>query len=362
MPESVAPARQGLDILLANHNNDYAHPKLIEFAPYYANALIHTGDFDSASTLMHQVIANAERVYGAQSNIVGELSAIAAPAEMERGELDAAIALARRSVAIYLKEAAPESNVHAYRARILGLMLAVARTGDEAIRTLDDAVKLSVKTGEPNGGRISFGEALAHEGRLDEADEQLRLTLNSVKAGSYPFSRAARFCGLVLRFRHRSDQAVPWLEQSVAGLSKDRADRGEHAASLVELGLAQLELGDFTAAEKAFTEADTTFSELQQQRMTPTRVDLLIGTARVRMQRKEFASALPDLQRADAYWRERRPDSRWAGEAALWLGRAQQALGHRAEARAALDRAARLLGRSKIPADRELVKLARVTG
>ena len=362
MAESLEPARKGLDILLANHHNDYAHPKLIEFAPYYANALIHTGDFDAASTLMREVLANAERVYGAQSNIVGELSAIAAPAEMERGELDAAIALARRSVAIYLKEAAPESTVHAYRARILGMTLAVARTGDEAVRTLDDAVKLSVKTGQPNGGRISFGEALAHEGRLDEADEQLRLTLNSVKAGSYPFSRAARFCGLVLRFRQRSDQAVPWLEQSVAGLSNDRADRGEHAASLVELGLAQLDLGDFAAAENSFTQADGTLSELQQQRMTPTRADLRIGTARVRMQRKEFASALTDLQTADAYWRERRPDSRWAGEAALWLGRAHQGLGHRAEARAALDRAAKLLGRSKIPADQALMKLARATG
>src|SRR6185295_1657469 len=98
-----------------------------------------------------------------------------------------------------------------------------------------------------------------------------------------------------------------------------------------------------------------------KERMTPTRADLLIGAARVSLARGEPAKALPDLQRADAYWRERRPDSRWAGEAALWLGRAQLASGQRADARASLARAAKLLGKSKIPADETLLRLARAS-
>ena len=80
------------------------------------------------------------------------------------------------------------------------------------------------------------------------------------------------------------------------------------------------------------------------------------------MQNSRLSDALRALQAADAYWRERRPDSRWAGEAALWLGRAHLALGQRDEARAALDRAAKLLGPSKIPADIALMKLTRITG
>jgi hypothetical protein len=90
--------------------------------------------------------------------------------------------------------------------------------------------------------------------------------------------------------------------------------------------------------------------------MTPTRADLLIGMARVHLQASEPAEALRALQAADAYWRERRPDSRWAGEAALWLGRTHVALGQRAEARAALARASKLLSSSKIPADVALMK------
>ena len=81
---------------------------------------------------------------------------IAMPAEFECGELDEAISLARRSLNIYLKEAQPETAVHAYRARLLGQALAVARVGD-ALQTLEEAVRLSVKAGAPRAGRTFLG-------------------------------------------------------------------------------------------------------------------------------------------------------------------------------------------------------------
>ena len=215
MPQAVAPARQGLDILLANHNGDYAHSKLIDLAPYYANALIHVGDFDAAARLMRQLVANAERVFGAESNLVGDLTMIAMPAEFECGELDEAISLARRSLDIYLKEAQPETAVHAYRARILGQALAVARVGD-AVQTLEEAVRLSVKAGAPRAGRTFLGIALAHAGRLDEADEQLRLALEGAAPGSRAQMQTTRHRGTLLRLERKSSEALPWIEQSIA--------------------------------------------------------------------------------------------------------------------------------------------------
>jgi TolA-binding protein len=82
----------------------------------------------------------------------------------------------------------------------------------------------------------------------------------------------------------------------------------------------------------------------------------MIGMARIHLQASAPVEALRALQAADAYWRERRPNSRWTGEAALWLGRTHLALGQRAEARAALARAAKLLSSSNIPADVALMK------
>jgi eukaryotic-like serine/threonine-protein kinase len=356
MPQAVAPARQGLDIVLANHKGDYAHSQVIDLAPYYANALIHVGDFDAAARLMRELVANAERVFGAESNLVGELSSIAVPAEFECGELDKAIVLARRSVRIYVAVAQPETAVHAYRARLLGHMLAVARAGDEAVRTLEDAVRLSVKAGAPRAGRTFLGIALAHAGRLEEADAELRLALEGAKPGSRQQMQTTRHRGTLLRLQRKSAEALPWIEQSIAASSKSRFSRGDHAVSLVELGLTRLDLGDVAVARQSFEQAASILDELQPQRMTPTRADLMIGMARIHLQASKPADALRALLPVDAYWRGRRPDSRWAGEAALWLGRAHAALGQSAEARAALARASTLLSRSTIPADVALLK------
>ncbi|HET9472827.1 MAG TPA: protein kinase, partial [Steroidobacteraceae bacterium] len=350
MPEAVEPARQGLDMLLANHNGDYAHPQLIDLAPYYANALIHVGDFEAAAVLMRTLISHAERVFGADSNLVGGLANLAVPAEMERGELDAAISLARRSVDNYLKEAQPATDVHAYRARLFAQTLTAARF-EQALRASEEAVQLSGKANAPRAGRGNLGLALIQAGRLDEADEQLRIALEGAKPGTRGHMQGTRHRGTVLRLKQQHAEALPWLEKAVAESGTRRFDRGDLAPSLVELGLTQLELGDVAAAQKSFAQAKSVLDELQGQRLTPTRVDLLIGMARVSMQGDQFAAALPHLQRAEAYWRERRPDSRWAGEAALWLGRCHLALGQRAEARAALDRADKLLSASRIPAD-----------
>ena len=270
-------------------------------------------------------------------------------------ELDEAISLARRSLNIYLKEAQPETALHAYRARLLGQALVVARAED-AVQTLEEAVRLSVKAGAPRAGRTFLGLALAHAGRLDEADEQLRLALEGAKPGSRAHMQTTRHRGTLLRLERKNSEALPWIEQSLAASATGRFQRGDHAMSLVELGLTRLELGDFAAARQSFVQAASILDELQPQRMTPTRADLMIGMARLHLQASEPAEALRGLQAADAYWRERSPDSRWAGEAALWLGRAHLALGQRAEARAALARASKLLSSSNIPADVALMK------
>jgi serine/threonine-protein kinase len=363
MPEAVAPARKGLDILLANHNGDFAHPQLIDLAPYYANALIHVGDFEPAAELMRKVIADAERVFGKDSGLMGGLTMFTVPAELERGELDAAIALARRSLDIYLKESQPETAVHVYRVRILGHALAVARAGDEALQVTGEAMRLGeIAKSQSATTRTNYALALLHAGRLAEADEQLRLALEDAKPVAKAYKQAPRHRGTLLRFEGKNSEALPWFEKSIAASATTRFDLADHASGLVELGLAQLELGDLAAAQESFARATAELDDLQNQRMTPTRADLLIGTARLHLQRGELAAALQPLQRADSYWRERQPESRWAGEAALWLGRCQLALGQGAEARASLDRAAKLLGTSRIPADVTLMKLTRVTG
>jgi serine/threonine-protein kinase len=323
MPQSVEPARRGLEILLANHARNYGHPKLIDLAPYYANALIHTGEFEAAARLMRELIVNAEQVFGADSNLVGELANLAVLAEMESGNLAAAISLARRSRDIYLKEAAPNTAIHAYRARLLAHVLGTARSA-EALPAAENAVRVSTAANAAAGaGRGNLGLALLNEYRLDAADQQLGMALENARPGTRPHLQATRYRAALLRERGRSTEALPLLDQVIGESAGDPFDRPEFAAGHVERGLALLDLGKLDAAQASFDIASTTLDQLHGGRMTPLRADLLVGNARVKLQRGDAAAALGDLARANAYWRDHRPDSRWADAAAQWLARAR---------------------------------------
>jgi serine/threonine protein kinase len=358
--EAVDRSKQALDLMLANFNGDYSHPKVIESAQYYANALIHVGDLDAAASLMEDVTSRASVVLGGESRMVGELLALGVPAELERGNLRAAIAMARESVAIYLRDAEPGTPVHAYRDRLLAHSLVAARAGAEAVSGAGEAVRVSAAaSADPQAaGRGTFGLALAHMGKFSESQREIDQALVGTQAGSRARHQAIRHQGTLLRLQGQDAESIPWFEKAVAAATRDAFDRHDRAIALTEIGLARLELGDPGAAAESFAKAETLFAGFQKRFTTPARADLLIGMARAQMQQRQFAAALPTLQRADAYWREFAPDSRWAGEASLWLGRCLVALDRGREGREALSRAATLLAASPLPADAELVKLA----
>jgi hypothetical protein len=119
----------------------------------------------------------------------------------------------------------------------------------------------------------------------------------------------------------------------------------------------QLDLRNVNAAQSSLDSASAILRELQPGE-TPLRADLSVATGRLELLRGRAIAALASLQSADAFWRVFDADNRWAGEAALWLGRTYLALNRKAEADAALKRARILLGRSKLPMDRDLTRLA----
>jgi eukaryotic-like serine/threonine-protein kinase len=361
-PEAIVRSKEALDLTLSLNDGDYSHPRVIESAQYYANALIHVGDLDAAATLVRDVTARAERVLGADSRMVGELLALGVPSELERGNVRAAVAMARRAVSIYLKDAEPNSTVHAYRLRLLGLSLLAARAGAEAEAALAEGVRVSALAWGPEGrpyGRGGHGLALAQLGRFAAAQAQIDLALAGSPTDSRSYHQAMRNQGSLLRLQGRSADAIPWLEKAIAAADRDAFDRSDRAVAYGELGLAQLDLGMTDEAGTSFAAAEALFATFQRDFASPARVDLLIGTGRVHLARRQFALALPPLQRADEFWREFAPQSRDAGEAAYWLGRGLESLGRVREARAALDRSATLLANSPLPADARLVAARR---
>jgi hypothetical protein len=113
--------------------------------------------------------------------------------------------------------------------------------------------------------------------------------------------------------------------------SRRLSHRGDLAHGLVEAGLTKLELDDVDAARDLFIRAETLFSDVQKERLTPARGDLLVGMARVQLRDRDYAAALRSAARADLFWRDFDPDNRSAGDVAFWLGRCYRALGRNAD-------------------------------
>jgi tetratricopeptide (TPR) repeat protein len=257
-------------------------------------------------------------------------------------------------------EAQAGTPLHAYRLRLLGHSLLAARAGREAVEQLDEAVRVSIAANSAAGAtnaRASLGMALAFVGRFEEAQLQLQQTIKDSPPGTRPHHQAQRHLGTLLRLQGRYAESVPWFDRSMAAAVEPN-HRGDLAIALSEAGQAQLALGNLEAAQLDFTRAETLFSELQKNYVTPAHADLWIGSARLYIQRGNYEKALQLTQQVDRFWRDFNADSRWAGEAALWLGRCYLALGRSADAHAALHRAETVLSHSPLPGDSKLIKLA----
>ena len=363
--QAVEPARRSYTMFLELHARDLAHPKVMESALYFGQALNVVGDFEEAFEVYGGVLEKATEVFGEESRLVGESLSARLPLEIEIGALQPAIDDARRAVAIYLKDGQPGSATHAGRVRKLGSALLAARVSREAAAQLEEAVRLSVAAKSQLDilhARGSFGLALAQLGRFDDADRELREAI--AKSGSSLRARhlAMRNLGALRRLQGRYAESMQLLEKANAESAVQRSHRGDHSHGLVEAGLTKLELGDAAAARDLFERAARLFSDVQKERITPARADLLVGMARVHLQQQEYAAALLSAESADRFWRSLDPDhvsASSAGAAAFWLGRCYRALGRHAEAQDAFARAQRALSRSPLPMDAALLQLAR---
>lgn len=326
--EALAPAHEAFELLRNLHGGDLAHPKLLEAAMYYAQSQHSAGDFEAAAALYAETASRATQVFGADNRVVGELLSAQTSAETDRGNLDVAVQIARRSLEIYLARAEPGSAAHGNRVRLMGTALLAARKLPEAETRLAEAVDLAVAAKTPleaAHARLNLGLALARLEKFSEAEAVLRIVLDKpVRSASRAQHLAMRNMGTLLRLQGRDQDALQWLDASIEGASLQPSHRGDLAHGLLEAGLARLALGEIDTAERLLLRSQALFSDVQRERMTPARADLLVALGRLALARNDTASAVASLEPAHRYWQSYDANSRWADEAATLLAQCRQ--------------------------------------
>jgi tetratricopeptide (TPR) repeat protein len=211
--------------------------------------------------------------------------------------------------------------------RARGLALLSAQRFAEAAPLLAEAVEgLRLSVGESHDAtltaHIEHALALANLGRERDAEVAIQALMPAVAAPHPLRFKVLQALGVVKRLLGDAQSAVLAQQESLAVIPGTPLAARHRMKGLAELGLAQLDLQQYTQAAATLDEALALF-EQQQTRMTPERADALVGMGRVRLARDGAEAARPFLERADAFWRNFSPGSRRAREAARWLNAAR---------------------------------------
>jgi len=334
------------------------HPHVMFLRETYAVILGRAGDPEAGLQQLDRLLEDVVAVRGEDSLSAGNTHNNKVQLQLQAGRIADAIASSRRALAIYSKSAAPDSYAVTTSMNSLGKALLQARRGGEALLPLTQARDFAVKTfGATNrlalGSRAALALGLGYAGRMPEALREsadvVRVARATGAAHPAPFVIHA-----VLRRLSGDRDTLPLLEEALAMTSDKPQGWLDWAHVSVELGCARVDQGDVGGAVSALAPALAAF-ESRRKVVAPDQADALVAMGRARLAEGRTAEALTLLERADAFWREFDGGSRWAGEAALWLGRTHAKLGRVAESRAAFSRARTILLRSRMPLDARLL-------
>jgi eukaryotic-like serine/threonine-protein kinase len=334
------------------------HPHVLFLRGIYAVILGRAGDPEAGLEQLDRLLADMAAVRGEESLSVGNIHNNKVQLQLQAGRVADAIASSERALAIYSKQAAPDSYAIIAATNALGKSLLRAGRGQEALPALRRARDFAVKTfGAENrlalGSRAAHALGLGYAGRTSEALRESAEVVDAARASGAPLPHPF-LVHAVLRRLSGSGETLPLLQEALARTSDKPPGWLDRASVLVELGSARLEQGDLAGARSALEPALAVF-EAKRKVVGPDHADALIAVGRLRLAERRAADALALLERADQFWRSFDAASRGAGHAAFWLGEAHAARGSAPEARAARSCARMILAPSRIPSDARLV-------
>jgi len=340
------------------------HPRVIEARSVHGRALAEAGRVTEAVEVLSRAVADASELFGPSAMMVGFFLQNLSRIEVDAGEPRRALVHSERALEILGEHAGRDSYTYAAGLGARASALLAARRAVEALPDLSSAIETFSKRHGPTHERVLLARALraralGYLGREREARAEIEQVVSRETATPEgPKAETLYTLGLLGRLAGAHDEALRSQQEASSRIPPGPRQGLLRMRVLTEIGIGQVELGRHAEAAGSLQQAIDVYREVQGK-VSPDRADALVALGRARMGLGEPAEALPLLEEADAFWRELDPENRWAGEAALWLGRCYAARGRGPEARRALSRAQRILSRSPIPTDARLVGVAR---
>jgi tetratricopeptide (TPR) repeat protein len=296
----------------------------------YGSSLVQTGHVEEGIVHLESAARNAETIYGPSSDTGASIYSWLSIAQGKLGDLTPAITQERRALAFYEQRAVDDKSTLVAGVRMgLARLLLQARQSREAI---DECARISAPTLAqfPQNDRHRTecqrirGLALAYLGNFDDANAAILANVAERKSGEKaPLAESLAAMGTLMGLQGMWQDGAQWYQQGLDVLAASTDDSPTRALILAGLGRALLELNHVDAAESRLREAHQMYARLFKK-MNPDWADTLVGLGRISLEQRNADEAVRMLTEADAFWRQFDSHSRWAGEAAYWLGQARR--------------------------------------
>ncbi len=333
------------------------HPRVIEAQLDYGNALLFLGDYGKAEQHIAQAHADARAMFGASHIMVGHFGVRLGYVHMLQGRLEAGVHEVQEALDLLSTIDSGRGIASAVNQRTLALGLLWMHRPARAIEPLQASLTIldTLKDRRaPVVFKADYAMALIESGRIREAAELLP-TVDAAGAALQPPERPLRAMARLDLLRGQPQSAKTALLQALEVAEHD--PRKPYLADvLIDLGRAQIDLGEFDAAS---LRAKAALTELERSTVavTPNHAAAWSLLGQSLLLRGQQADALVPLQRADELWQSLRLTDRWAGETAYWLAQTYRALGREGDATRAAARASSALASSPFPVDTRLLAL-----
>lgn len=349
--EQLETSRSAYRLAHEIHRSNLLHPNVMKARAAHGNAMAVAGHLNEGIALLDEARQNAAMLFGPESMTVAVYSQNLVDPQLRAGLVRDALVSSDRAMRIYEKSSDHQSYTYISVQRLHGIALLAARRMKEALPVLNRCVETSQRVLGPSHrltleNRALRARALGYNGALEDAGLELDEVARAMQAAHLQTVYVpVRFQALLAQTRNDHAGALRLMQESLRLMKAGSAAGVWRGRALAEAAVSQLALNAVDDASQSLEEARTLLSD-SDGRMHPDLADVYVGLGRVRMRQGKFAEAFELLENADKFWRDFDPGNRWAGEAALWLARCQDALGRPADAGQTRNRAQRILSQA----------------